>query len=498
MAVTVTDGFSAAAAARPGIPDRSDRSGPTLGACTAGLCFADAAIAVAVALASCALVGVLRVQPPSPDLLGPASWSAEVVVLAPVIVCLSMWQQRAYSREYLLGARPRLLVVAIGWAHAAGLLALAECAMRAALHGSPLFHSIGGTALSAAWLLLFLGIGLAATFTRQIGWIALRPRLLAQCPGERALVVGGGDSSAMVASRLRNSSFAGSEVVAMLPELDRAADAAVALVRQHAVRTVFVVLSDKDSGGVAPLLNKLAALPVSVRLVPDLSGLMGLGDTLSIEAGLPVLRVSDPPLTGAGSFFKRAEDIVLSVLLLLATAPVLLVAMLAIKLESRGPVLFRQPRFGFNNITISVFKFRTMYTHMEDRLATEQSCRNDPRITRVGGFLRRHSLDELPQLFNVLIGEMSLVGPRPHAPATAAGGLALDKAVENYAARHRVKPGMTGWAQVCGWRGNLDSVEKALRRVEHDLYYIENWSLLFDLKILFKTVALVMHDGHAF
>ena len=137
-----------------------------------------------------------------------------------------------------------------------------------------------------------------------------------------------------------------------------------------------------------------------------------------------------------------------------------------------------------------------MYTHLADRLASIQTSRVDPRVTRVGAFLRRHSLDDLPQLFNVLAGTMSLVGPRPLPPATSAAVLELADA--NYMAWHRVKPGITGWAQVSGWRGNLDSVEKAVRRVEHDLYYIENWSLLFDLLIIVRTIGLVVHDNEAF
>jgi exopolysaccharide biosynthesis polyprenyl glycosylphosphotransferase len=205
-----------------------------------------------------------------------------------------------------------------------------------------------------------------------------------------------------------------------------------------------------------------------------------------------------PPLSRLERFVKRAEDVLLSCLLLLLTGPLMVLVSLAIKIESRGPVLFRQPRHGFNGAEFKVFKFRTMYADTEDKLATRQTLREDPRVTRIGSFLRRHSIDELPQLFNVLAGSMSLVGPRPHAPATTAGGLSLHEAVPDYASRHRVKPGITGWAQVRGFRGNLDTVEKAVRRVDHDLYYIENWSLLLDLRIIAMTVGLVLRDHEAF
>jgi polysaccharide biosynthesis protein PslA len=195
---------------------------------------------------------------------------------------------------------------------------------------------------------------------------------------------------------------------------------------------------------------------------------------------------------------KRIEDIIFALLLLIVTGPFMLFVAIAIKLESPGPVLFRQVRNGLNGWQIRVFKFRTMYAHLEDRHALRQTSRGDPRVTRVGAFLRRHSIDELPQLLNVLAGTMSLVGPRPHALGTTAGGVTLEDAIPRYTERHRVKPGITGWAQVSGCRGNLDTVGKALRRVECDLYYIENWSLWLDLKIVVRTIGLVLHDEQAF
>lgn len=161
---------------------------------------------------------------------------------------------------------------------------------------------------------------------------------------------------------------------------------------------------------------------------------------------------------------------------------------LAIKLDSPGPVLFRQKRYGRNNKLIGVLKFRSMYHHARDPNGTQLTTRNDPRVTRVGAFLRRTSLDELPQFFNVIRGEMSVVGPRPHALLCKAGGVLYQDAVENYDWRHRIKPGITGWAQVNGWRGETETVDQIRKRVEHDIYYIENWSLLLDVKIIFKTI----------
>jgi lipopolysaccharide/colanic/teichoic acid biosynthesis glycosyltransferase len=171
---------------------------------------------------------------------------------------------------------------------------------------------------------------------------------------------------------------------------------------------------------------------------------------------------------------------------------------LAIKLGSSGPVLFKQKRQGFNNNLIEVWKFRSMHAQMEDPDCEVQTTRDDPRVTRLGRFLRRTSLDELPQLFNVLRGDMSIVGPRPHALATKADGQLFEEIVDSYAARHRVKPGITGWAQVNGWRGETDTLDKIRNRVEYDLYYIDNWSIWLDFFIIAKTVMVLFRDEKAF
>jgi exopolysaccharide biosynthesis polyprenyl glycosylphosphotransferase len=332
---------------------------------------------------------------------------------------------------------------------------------------------------------------------RNALWLALRPRVLALLAKNPAVVAGAGAGLFAFVEILKTKSET-TQVVAVVSNLDSGTDEVLALVRDGIVRTVFIVLSTADTDAADPLLTKLAAFPVAVRIFPDITAIAARSCGISLVAGLPVLHISDPPLSPAAAFVKRMEDVVLSSLLLLATGPFMLLASIAIKLESCGPVLFRQPRHGLNGTTIEVFKFRTMYAHLEDRLASRQTLRGDPRVTRVGAFLRRHSLDELPQLFNVLVGTLSLVGPRPHTPATTAGGQRLELAVANYIARHRMKPGITGWAQVSGCRGNLDTVEKAVRRVEHDLYYINNWSLLLDLWIIGRTIGVVLHDDQAF
>jgi len=214
---------------------------------------------------------------------------------------------------------------------------------------------------------------------------------------------------------------------------------------------------------------------------------------------VPVLPVFDRPIADWDVVMKWLFDKIIGGLALLAVLPLMALIALAIKLESRGPVLFRQKRYGFNNDLIEVYKFRSMYTDKTDAAANTLVTKNDPRVTRVGRIIRKTSLDELPQLFNVVFkGNLSLVGPRPHAVNAKAEAKLYDEAVDGYFARHRVKPGITGWAQINGWRGETDTHEKIHQRVEHDLYYIENWSLLLDLYILARTPFALVKTENAY
>jgi exopolysaccharide biosynthesis polyprenyl glycosylphosphotransferase len=206
----------------------------------------------------------------------------------------------------------------------------------------------------------------------------------------------------------------------------------------------------------------------------------------------------DKPIADWGYVSKWLFDKIVGALALAVFAPVMLLVALAIKLESKGPVLFRQKRYGFNNELIEVLKFRSMYTDRCDATASKLVTKNDPRVTRVGRFIRKTSLDELPQLINVITGGLSLVGPRPHAVQAKAAGHLYDEVVDGYFARHKVKPGITGWAQINGWRGETDTEEKIQKRIEHDLYYIENWSVFLDLYILFKTPLSLLNTRNAY
>ncbi len=212
----------------------------------------------------------------------------------------------------------------------------------------------------------------------------------------------------------------------------------------------------------------------------------------------PVLTLWQRPFRDINQVVKRSEDLLLGSIALVAVSPILAIAALAVRLSSPGPVFFVQPRVGFNNEVIQVIKFRTMYVHLTDVKAVQTTTRDDPRVTPVGWILRKLSIDELPQLLNVLRGDMSLVGPRPHAIEMKVGDLYYQDAVRGYAGRHRVKPGITGLAQVKGLRGEVRTVQRAKRRVELDKQYLENWSIWLDLKILLMTVRAVLFDRDAY
>ena len=274
-------------------------------------------------------------------------------------------------------------------------------------------------------------------------------------------------------------------------------DTLFAMIRRGEVDQVILTMPWASEARLRRLETLLADYPVDVRLAPDLAAYRH-SRLSEPEAGrLRLLRLVDRPMRGWAGAVKTVEDYVLALAALaVAAVPMALIA-LAIRLDSPGPVLFRQRRTGFNNRDFYVFKFRTMYHEHTDHDVQRQVMEGDPRVTPVGAILRRTSLDELPQIFNVLRGEMSFIGPRPHAPGTRAGGKLFEEVVERYAARHRVKPGLTGLAQVRGWRGPTETEEKLIRRVESDLEYIENWSPWLDFVILLRTLLAVARMRNA-
>jgi len=275
-------------------------------------------------------------------------------------------------------------------------------------------------------------------------------------------------------------------------------NALVATIREGNVDQVIVALPWSAEVRLQQVVSKLALTPVRIRLAPDLASFVFARRPVVLLGEMPVMTLFERPISGVDAWAKSAEDRVLATLAVIMLAPVMLAIALLIRIDSPGPIFFRQSREGFNNRPFRVFKFRTMYHNRAQLEAITQASRRDPRITRVGAILRRTSLDELPQLFNVLQGDMSMVGPRPHAASTRAGGRLFSEVLSSYAARHKVKPGITGWAQVCGWRGETDTEDKLIKRFEHDLYYIENWSIWFDIYVLCRTLVAVTVPKNAF
>lgn len=254
--------------------------------------------------------------------------------------------------------------------------------------------------------------------------------------------------------------------------------------RRGTIDLVYIALPLRAEPRILRMIDALSDTTASVYLATDFESFDLLHATWSSVGGTPVVSIHETPFYGVDGWLKRLEDLVLgSIILSLIAVPMLFIA-IAIKCTSRGPVFFRQRRYGLNGEVIYVLKFRSMRV-AEDGPLVKQAEADDPRVTPLGRFLRRTSLDELPQFFHVITGKMSIVGPRPHA---VAHNEAYRRKIRRYMLRHKVKPGITGWAQVNGWRGETDTLEKMERRIEHDLEYIRNWDLLWDLQIIMKTI----------
>ena len=288
-----------------------------------------------------------------------------------------------------------------------------------------------------------------------------------------------------------NPDIAGAPFLGDLHDLIRCA-------REVQADDIIVALPWSATTRIWQVLHALRTLPANICLAPEPSMLGILSRRIDYQYNVPLASVYEKPLSGWRAIIKRVFDAVVTALALLLLSPLLLTLMIWVKLDSPGPIFFRQKRYGFNNEVFDVWKLRTLYVDQQDADAEKLATVDDPRVTRAGRFLRRSSLDELPQLFNVLVGDMSLVGPRPHALKAKAGGELYQDAVGEYAARHRMRPGITGWAQVNGWRGETDTREKILKRVEHDLYYIDNWSVWLDLRILLRTMPALLKQQNAY
>jgi Undecaprenyl-phosphate glucose phosphotransferase len=379
--------------------------------------------------------------------------------------------------------------------------------------GASFFAKLGGE-ISRLWLSGFFFVGLGALIAERLFLRSMVRRWARQGRlDRRTIIVGSDHNGEQLIAALKTQYDSDIDVLGVFddrnetraletcagsPKLGKVDDV-VEFARRTRVDLVLFALPISAETRILEMLKKLWVLPVDIRLSAHTNKLRFRPRSYSYLGKVPTLDVFEAPITDWDLVMKWLFDHLVGAIILLMALPAMALVALAIKLDSPGPVLFRQKRFGFNNERIDVFKFRSLYHHQADPAAVRVVTRDDPRVTRVGRFIRKTSLDELPQLFNVVFkSNLSLVGPRPHAVQGKLQSRLFDEAVDGYFARHRVKPGITGWAQINGWRGEIDNEEKIQKRVEFDLYYIENWSVLFDLVILLKTPLALANGENAY
>jgi len=355
-----------------------------------------------------------------------------------------------------------------------------------------------------AWVLITPVLQLLAVWA---GKVVLRRKL--KRPGARrsAVVVGAGPLGVKVARALVQMDSEGIDFIGYFDDRtdgrvheDAASQRLGGLkdvaqyITQHGVREVYITLPLGSQPRIVELLEQVQGTTASLFFVPDVFGISIIQGRLQDMNGVPVVGICETPFTGTNELVKRLSDVVLASLILVLISPLLLAIAIGVKLSSPGPVIFRQRRNGLDGGEITVYKFRSM-TAQDNGSVVRQATKHDSRVTPFGAFLRRSSLDELPQFVNVLQGRMSIVGPRPHA---VAHNEEYRQIIKSYMVRHKVRPGITGWAQVNGHRGETDTIEKMAARVEYDLEYLRNWSLGLDLQIIVRTIRLVFFDRHAY
>ncbi|MGI9406385.1 MAG: undecaprenyl-phosphate glucose phosphotransferase [Hyphomicrobiaceae bacterium] len=418
------------------------------------------------------------------------------------VITVAMFQTFRLYRVSAFSSIPRQLPrILLAWTLVFGCLAATA------------FFSKIGSEYSRVWFLgWFLFGGVVILFIRIVVANLVRKWSSEGRLNRYAVVVGGGRAGEGLIQQLEQASDTDiricgvfddrgddrvSPTIAGYPKLGTVTDL-VNFARKRRIDLLVVTLPMTAEARLLQIFKKLWVLPADIRLAAHTNNLRFRPRAYSFIGRIPVIDVSDRPILDWDLLVKSVFDRVIGTLAIVGLFPVMVLTALAIKLTSKGPVLFRQKRFGFNNELVEIYKFRSMYTDMADTDASKLVTREDPRVTPVGRFIRKTSLDELPQLFNVLTGQLSLVGPRPHALQAKAADELYHDVVDGYFARHRVKPGITGWAQINGWRGETDTQEKIQKRVEHDLYYIENWSIFFDIFILMKTPFSLIRSKNAY
>ena len=400
--------------------------------------------------------------------------TASFVVALLVVLCqLMVGSYQSWRGRNLLGQLSRMYM---GWCIALALLAALAVMLQVAED------------YSRIWMLTTIAVALAlVTLFRVVVYLFLKSLRARGRNLKHVLVIESGQAADALSARrhvLPEQGFQITHTVVLDPTPE-GYEALTLQVAQSRVHEVWLCLPLQQGEAIKTIVHALRHQTVDIRYLPDLGDLPLLNHRVSNIAGLYALDISRSPMEGPARIVKRAEDLILGSLIAVLILPVCLFIAVAVKLSSPGPVIFKQYRMGINGRRFKVYKFRSMEVHDEGSNQITQAHAGDPRITRLGAFLRRTSLDELPQFFNVLQGRMSIVGPRPHA---LSHNEYYKDLVESYMQRHKVKPGITGWAQVNGYRGETDTLEKMEKRVEHDLWYINNWSLSLDLKIIAMTL----------
>ena len=375
-----------------------------------------------------------------------------------------------------------LRLITVAWLSVMGVLAVVA------------FLTKTGPEFSRGWGLIWLGIGWSLLSSGRI-ILRLLLRFMRKCGynQRRVVIVGWGELSDRLVNRIVANPWIGLKIICVFDAKCGTSklhgkislDELEPFIVDNYVDQVWISLPFKEEDTLLKILHILRHSTVDIRFVPDIFGLRLLNHSITEVAGIPVISLTSTPMEGHNRIFKAIEDRSLAMIILFLISPLVLFISILIKLTSPGPVLFRQKRHGWDGREFTVLKFRTMYVHNDVPGVVMQAKKNDMRITPIGKFLRKSSIDEFPQFINVLKGDMSIVGPRPHA---LEHNEFYKELVDQYMLRHKMKPGITGWAQVNGYRGETDTLEKMQKRVEYDLYYIEHWSLWLDFKIIIMTI----------
>lgn len=371
------------------------------------------------------------------------------------------------------------------------------------------FLTKSGETFSRIWFFLWMSNALGLVVLFRCSLLVFLRFMRSQGLNERRVVIfGAGELGTKLAGTIQQALWTGFRIIAFLddhadakanmlyqiPVLQTPADLS-AYLTQHEIDEIWLALPLRSEARVKTILYELRHHTIHTRFVLDIFGLDLLNHSMTDVAGFPVLNIRSTPMRGMNRVVKAIEDRIIAGIILLLISPLCLLIALLVKSTSKGAIFFKQRRLGWDGRVIKVYKFRTMYEHKEKEGIVTQATMGDKRITPIGKILRRTSLDELPQFINVLQGRMSIVGPRPHA---LAHNELYKKSIDTYMQRHHVKPGITGWAQVNGWRGETDTLNKMQKRVEYDLYYINNWSLSFDLKIILLTLFKGFSNPNAY